>query len=207
MGRNGVMDYSNDCKASGDLPSFADDAAADKWLRSVSPFYDSMAKEVEALGGYTFRSSDQPRGMVVHENGTRYIQLGDDLKDSGRVSILIFEMTNAFQALKHVEIDERARSGEIADAEMFALRHELVEYDGFRYHRAVLVEVEKAAGAIPREMLTWINSNLTTLDSYNLPLAHDYLESQNKSGHTDHYRRHFPALRDSDTRLRTNTAR
>jgi len=49
-------------------------------------------------------------------------------------------------------------------------------------------------------MLAWINSKLTTLDSYRLPLAHDYLESQNKSGHTEHYRRHFPMIRDPHTK-------
>ncbi len=122
------MENSNGSNQSHGLPCFADDNEADKWLRSVSPFYDSMAKEVETLGGYAFRSWNQPRGIVVHENGTRYIQLGDDLKGGERVSILIFEMTNAFQAPKHIEIDQRARTGEIADAEMFALRHELIEY-------------------------------------------------------------------------------
>jgi hypothetical protein len=44
-------------------------------------------------------------------------------------------------------------------------------------------------------MLTWINPQLTTLASYSLPLAHDYLESQNKGGHTDHYRKYFPIVR------------
>ena len=173
------------------LPLFADDNAADNWLRLTSPFYHSMAKTVDERGGYAFRSWDQPRGIVVQENGTRYIQLGRDLQGGARVSILIFEMTNAFQAPKHIEIDQRARTAEIGDADMFALRHELIEYDGLRYHRDVLVELEKTIGAIPREMLTWINPKLTTLDSYRLPLAHDYLESQNKSGHTDHYRKHF----------------
>lgn len=174
------------------LPVFANDQDADSWLRSKSTFYDSMAREVDGRGGYTIRSWDQPQGNVVHLNGTRYIQLNDDLKGGERLSVLIFELTNAFQDTKHIEIDQRARSGVINDAEVFALRHELIEYDGLRFHREVLSELEQSIGNIPREMLTWINPRLTTLDSYRLPLAHDYLESQDKGGHTDHYRNYFP---------------
>jgi hypothetical protein len=91
--------------------------------------------------------------------------------------------------------DRRAATGAIKNAEVFALRHELIEYDGLRYHRDVLSELDKSMGGIPREMLTWINPRLTTLDSYSLPLAHNYLESQNKGGHTDHYRKYFPIRR------------
>src|SRR5215470_3057962 len=101
------MEYSNGTSLGGGLPSFDDDNAADKWLRLMSPFYLSMAKQVEERGGYAFRNWNQSRGIVVHENGTRYIQLGDDLKGSERISVLIFEMTNAFQAGKHIEIDQR----------------------------------------------------------------------------------------------------
>jgi len=178
-----------------ELPSFASDKEADAWLRSKSPFYDSMATDVDGRGGYTFCSWDQPRGTVVHKNGTRYIQLNPDLKGGERLSILIFEITNAFQDTKHIEIDQRVRTGAIVNAEVFALRHELIEYDGLRYHRKVLAELDKPTGGIPPEMLTWIDPGLTTLDSYSLPLAHDYLESQNKGGHTDHYRKHFPIRR------------
>ena len=176
----------------GAVLSFANDEDADAWLRSKSSFYDAMAREVDERGGYTFRTWDQPRGNVVYANGTRYIELNRGLKGSERLSILIFEITNAFQDAKHCEIDQRARSGAIKTAEEFALRHELIEYDGLRYHRDVLSELNKSMGGVPRDMLTWINPRLTTLDSYSLPLAHDYLESQNKGGHTDHYRKHFP---------------
>lgn len=187
------IDYAS--SAMPELPSFASDKDADAWLRSKSPSYDSMANEVDRRGGYTFRSWDQPRGTVVHENGTRYIQLNPGLKGGERLSILIFEITNAFQDTKHIEIDQQARTGAIENAEVFALRHELIECDGLRYHRDVLSELDKFLGGIPREMLTWINPRLTTFDSYRLPLVHDYLESQNKSGHTDHYRKYFPIKR------------
>ena len=187
------IDYAS--SAMPELPSFASDKDADAWLRSKSPSYDSMVREVDRRGGYSFRSWDQPRGTVVHENGTRYIQLNPALKGGERLSILIFEITNAFQDTKHIEIDQQARTGAIKNAEVFALRHELIEYDGLRYHRDVLSELDKFPGGIPREMLTWINPRLTTLVSYRLPLVHDYLESQNKSGHTDHYRKYFPIKR------------
>jgi hypothetical protein len=176
------------------LPVFSDDLAADQWLRSQSPFYNSMAIDVEQRGGCIFRDWDEPLGIVVHENGTRYIQLNNGLKGASRLSILIFEMTNAFQDAKHFEVDRRTRIGAIDHAEIFAVRHELIEYDGLRYHRIVLAELENSMGSIPREMLTWINPNLTTLASYSLPLAHEYLESQDRNGHTDHYRRYFPRM-------------
>lgn len=174
------------------LPSFVNDQKADAWLRLKSPFYDSMATQVEGHGGYEFCSWEQPLGTVVHASGSKCIYLNDNLKGGERLSILIFEMTNAFQSAKHLEIDERTRSGAIDTAEVFALRHELIEYDGLRYHRKVLSELDPSIGGIPREMLTWINPQLTTLASYSLPLAHDYLECQDQGGHTDHYRKHFP---------------
>jgi hypothetical protein len=179
----------------GELPSFANDDEADVWLRSQSPFYDSMARDVDRRGGYSFRTWDEPRGIVFHENGTRYIQLNVSLTGPERLSILIFEMTNAFQDARHLEIDQRARNGTIESAEVFALRHELIEYDGLRYHRKVLSELDNSIGGIPREMLTWINPQLTTFEGYSLPLVHDYLESQHRSGHTDHYRRYFPGAK------------
>ncbi len=178
-----------------ELPTFPNDEDADAWLRAKSPFYAYMAEDVDTRGGYTFRSWDQPRGIVCHEGGIRFIQMSPDLKGGARLSILIFEITNAFQEAKHKEIDQRARTGAIKDAEVFAIRHELIEYDGLRYHRDVLVELDRVVGGIPREMLTWINPPLTTIDSYLLPLAHDYLEAQNKGGHTDHYRTYFAVRR------------
>ena len=152
-----------------ELPLFSNDWDADAWLRSNSPAYDSMAKEVDRRGGYNFRSWNEPRGTLVHENGGRYVQLNPALKGGERLSILTFEITNIFQDEKHREIDQRARTGAIRDAEMFALRHELIEYDGLRFHRKVLEDLEKSLGAIPREMLTWINPQLATL--WQLPSA------------------------------------
>lgn len=181
-----------------DLPSFTNDNEADIWLRSRSSFYHSMAKDIDERGGYTFRSWDQPRGTMVHADGTRYIQLNPDLKGGERLSVLIFEVTNAYQDAKHIEIDQRARVGTIKNAEEFALRHELIEYDGLRFHRDVLSELDNSIGGIPREMLIWINPRLTTLASYRLPLAHDYLECQKKGGHTDHYLNHFPICAGTD---------
>src|SRR5204863_9032535 len=131
------------------------DEEADAWLRSKSSSYDSMAKEIDSRGGCTFRSWNQPRGTVVHKNGARYILLNSGLKGGERLSILIFEITNTFQDRKHIEVDQQARNGTIDDAELFALRHELIEYDGLRYHRDVLSDLHKSLGSVPREMLTW----------------------------------------------------
>src|SRR5262245_29268963 len=80
------------CHAAG-LPEFSSDVEADKWLRSASAFYAEMARDVDSRGGIIFRSWDQPRGTVIHENGRRYIQLNPQLEGAERVSILIFEVT------------------------------------------------------------------------------------------------------------------
>jgi hypothetical protein len=179
----------------GELPNFANDEEADAWLRKQSPYYAMMATDVDRRGGYKFRTANHPKGMVLHENGQRYIEMNAALVGPERVSILVFELTNAFQEAQHQEVDQRARDGRIADAIHFGLLHELVEYDGLRHHRYVLAELDKVLGGIPREMLTWINPALTTLASYELPYAFVYVEAQAQSGHTTHYHRWFEKQR------------
>lgn len=177
----------------GDVPQFSKDEEADAWLRKNSPFYAQMAAEVDSRGGCKFRTvADAPRAGELHfENGQRYIVLGADLHGPERVSVMAFEMTNAYQERKHQEIDSRARTGAINDPAEFGLLHELVEYDGLRLHRQVLSELDEAIGGIPKAMLDWINPSLTTLANYELPFAFAYMEAQAKSGHTAHYQKWF----------------
>jgi len=179
------------CRA-GDLPAFKTDQEADGWLRGKSPYYAMMAKDMEKRGGYKIRNGDHRLGMYLTDDGQKYIELNPEIKGALRVSVIIFELTNAFQEVKHIEIDQRVRDGAIKNADVFALRHEMIEYDGLRYHRFVLAELDKLLGGIPREMLTWLDPGLSNLDGYHLPLAHDYLEAQEKGGHTAHYRKYFP---------------
>ncbi len=174
------------------LPKFASDDATDAWLIETSPFYAQMAKEVASRGTYQFRRSvEYPRGVVLHENGQRYIELNDALQGAERVSILIFEMTNAFQELKHAEVDAGAQSGRIPTGVEFSILHELIELDGLRLHRKVLEQINPAIGGIPREMVQWINPELKTLAGYELPLAYDWVKAQEAGGHGAHYRGWF----------------
>lgn len=189
----------------GELPRFESDLAIDAWLRASSPYYAAMAAEVDRRGGYKFRASaTHPKGLVLHENGQRYIELNDALTGAERVSILIFELTNAHQELRHHEVDARARDGRISDPIHFGLLHELVEYDGLRHHRRVLAELDKLVGGIPREMLLWINPEFTTFASYELPYAFTYIEAQAQSGHTAHYHRWFAQQRAADVAARSS---
>jgi hypothetical protein len=177
------------------LPEFDSDRAAHLWLRKNSPYYNLMAEEVERQGGVAFGIlEERSGGMVEHDPGQarRRILLAKDLKGAQRLSIQIFELTNAYQQRLHDEVDERARRSAIETPAEFGLLHELIEYDGLRYHRFVLAELNAVLeGGIPREMLTWINPKLTNLASYELPLAFEYVKAQGESGHTAHYHRWF----------------
>lgn len=182
------------CSAAAErLPRFASDEEAHAWLREKSAYYRMMAADVDKRGGVRFGVLDgRTGGMAETRKGQKYILLADNLTGPARVSILIFELTNFFQEKAHAEIDERARNGKITTPVEFGLLHELIEYDGLRYHRFVLAELDVILdGGVPREMLTWVNPALTTLASYELPLAFAFVEAQAKSGHTDHYREWF----------------
>ncbi|QIF05888.1 hypothetical protein [Roseimicrobium sp. ORNL1] len=175
------------------LPDFASDLEAHAWLRKHSPYYNTMAEEVEKEGAVSYGVLEaRTGGLVERGSGGRRILLSKELKGACRLSVQIFELTNLYQQRQHDAVDERARSGSIKTPEEFGLLHELIEYDGLRYHRFVLAELEAVLeGGIPREMLTWINPELTNLVSYELPLAFEFVEAQAKSGHTAHYHEWF----------------
>ncbi|WP_113959231.1 hypothetical protein [Roseimicrobium gellanilyticum] len=179
----------------GGLPAFESDQEAHLWLKENSPYYSLMAEEVEKRGDISFDVLENQKGGMV-ESGTGQgpgrILLAKELKGAARLSIHIFELTNAYQKRLHDEVDEKVRSGAIETPAEFGLLHELIEYDGLRYHRFVLAELNAVLdGGIPREMLTWINPKLTDLSSYELPLAFEYAKAQARSGHTAHYHEWF----------------
>lgn len=175
------------------LPDFASDLEAHAWLRKHSPYYNTMAEEVEKAGAVSYGIlKARAGGLVERGSGGRRILLAKDLKGAHRISVQIFELTNLYQQKRHDAVDERARLGTIKTPEEFGLLHELIEYDGLRYHRFVLAELDAVLeGGIPREMLTWINPELTNLASYELPLALEFVEAQAKGGHTAHYHAWF----------------
>ena len=49
----------------GELPVFASDIAADRWLRATSAYYRTMATAVDSRTGYSFRTSRKIIGGVV----------------------------------------------------------------------------------------------------------------------------------------------
>jgi hypothetical protein len=171
------------------LPDFTSDQEAHAWLREHCPYYKTMAAEVEKGGAVSYGVLEaRTGGLVERGSGATRILLAKELKGAHRLSVQIFELTNLYQQKRHDAVDERARSGTIKTPEEFGLLHELIEYDGLRYHRFVLSELDAVLeGGIPREMLTWINPELTNLVSYELPLAFEFVEAQAKSGHTAHY--------------------
>lgn len=179
--------------AGGGLPEFASDQTRDEWLRTNSPFYRSMAESIDRNGGYQFRrGTKHPMGLVTYDHGQRFIELHDSLTGPKRLSILVFEITNAFQQSKHDEIDAAARNGSLTSAREFGVRHELIELDGLRLHRRVLIELEAAiATPLPAEMLSWIGPDVTTLATYEVPFAHDFIKAQETGGHTAHYWKWF----------------
>jgi hypothetical protein len=181
------------CLVAGDLPTFATDADADKWLRESSPYYRMMATTIDSRGGYSFRGSEQlSGGMVLWEDGKLLVELGNSLTGAKRVSILIFELTNAYQSPQHQEIDRGVTEGRITTAREFGILHELIEYDGLRHHRVVLQELDRHLQGIPADMVRWLVPKATKLSDYELPFAHDYIKAQEASGHTAHYYEWFP---------------
>ena len=176
----------------GELPGFDSDAAADRWLRENSAYYRMMATAVGARGGYSIRGSAVlTEGMVLWDAGKLVIELGNSLTGPKRVSILIFELTNAYQSPQHMEIDRAVTEGRITTAREFGVRQELVELDGLRHHRVVLEELDRRLGGVPPGMVQWLSPGATKLSDYEVPFAHDYIQAQEASGHTAHYHRWF----------------
>ena len=105
-----------------------------------------------------------------------------------RVSALIIELTNFLQEAKHQELEDEVTIGEIKDASEYAIMRSLIELDGMKIHREVLLQLDRAIpGGIPNEMLAWINPKLRSVSEYHVPNAFDYVKSLRDSD----YRRGF----------------
>ena len=175
-----------------EFPSFGSDEEADAWLKKTSAFYHEMAEAVVKRGGYSFRTfAGGHGGMMRVEHGAHVIELTDTLRGPERVSVLIFEMTNAFQQPKHDMIDRRVIDGEITDPIHFGLLQELIEYDGLGLHERVLRELHAQTGDIPEAMFVWVTPITGGFANYHLPRVLDYIDAQAKSGHTAHYHQWF----------------
>jgi urease beta subunit len=173
-----------------DFENSQDSQAIDSFLRNASPLYAAMARVVEFDGGYRFADRDGIEGGCWNA-GDRAIEVGSQLKGAKRASIIVFEMTNAFQHRLHVEVDFAAAGGSITTPSEFALRHELVEYDGLRLHRTVLEEIEKSLGKLPPEFFFLSDKKPASVSEYRLPLVVDHIKQQESTGHSAYYRQWF----------------
>jgi len=173
-----------------DFAACKDNVAIDTFLRKASPLYSAMARIVEFRGGYTISDRKGISGGQWNA-AERTIELNPMLAGAHRASIVAFEMTNAFQERLHKEVDLAVVAGEITTKTEFALRHELLEYDGLRLHREILVEIETHLGKIPSEFFFVSNPKPDTVAKYQLPLVMDFLKEMNASGHTASYYQWF----------------
>jgi hypothetical protein len=176
----------------GDLPKFETDQAADTWLREHSPLYRSMVGSLEMHGGYGFASSKEiPRALTVPENGRVTIKLNEAIHGPERVSLAIFELTNAYQLDKFRDLELEVQTGVVKDASEYAILRALIEMDGLRIHRRILGELDKTLGGVPKEMFQWIRPDALTLESYELPPAFDYIRAQQNSSYRASYEQLF----------------
>jgi hypothetical protein len=173
-----------------DFATCKDNVAIDAYLRKASPLYSAMARIVEFHGGYTISDRKGISGGLWNA-AERKIELDLRLAGAHRASIVAFEMTNAYQERLHKEVDLAVVAGEITTKTEFALRHELLEYDGLRLHREMLVEIENHLGKIPSEFFFVSNPKPDTVAKYQLPLVMDFLKEMNASGHTASYYQWF----------------
>ncbi len=177
-------------------PDFKSDEEADRWVRNHSALYRKMANAVDRRGGYRFNVTTQfPGGVAYFKDGRGCIDLNEVLKGSHRVSVIIFELTNLYHENRHQEVTEWVRSGELNNAAAFGLLHELIEYDGLRLHRKVLLELQPVLEIVPPNMITWVSTTAKSFAEYQLPFVYDYVKAQATSGHTAHYLKLFETHR------------
>ena len=163
---------------------------ADSLLRKFSKTFANMADYVRSHGGYRIATEDTEFfGCWFGER--RLITLRHDVKGARMVSVLAFEMTNAFQNLEHLKVDKDARKG-LLSMEQFVEMHETIEYQGQLMHCQVIKELSSVFGDLPKEMfIVNVPPNKKDLTSWVLPDFEAVLKAQNDSGHSDFYRRFY----------------
>lgn len=162
---------------------------ADILLKKRSRTYRNMSERINGSGGYGFtRESQQYYGCW--DAGRRLIAFRPDVRGALMVSVLAFEMNNAYNVNEHMKIDEDAREKRI-DQEQFVEGHETIGYQGQLAHYWILKELNSAWGKLPEEMFIFSDVHQKTLAAYTPPDRESYLRAQNASGHSDHYRREY----------------
>ena len=166
--------------------------ALDSLLKERSSTYKSMAEFVSVKHKYKIVSNDEyPLGVVKNGEGTLLIELNPAIPVERRPTILIWEMANAYQRDTFADVTRRAIEGRIASAKEYGLRMEMVEYDSHRLHCKVMKELAADGVDVDSDFLFFLNPNLKHIDQYEIPKAHDYLDSQDAGKHTAHYEKWY----------------
>ncbi len=165
--------------------------AANSLLIKSSKTYRKMFDYLTCHGDFQIISEKTTAYYGCWDAGRRVIRIGPDVKGALMVSVLAFEVTNAFQTNEHEKVDDDARK-RLIKQEQFVERHETIEYQGLVMHCQVLKELNNAFGDLPEEMFILCKPpDKKVLVSWIPPDKKSYLKAQNESGHSDHYRRWY----------------
>lgn len=176
------------------LPLARSDVEVDAWLQRASATYARMLREIRARPEVVdlrwVETAEVADAAVASREGVLEVQLSPGLKGARRISLIAFELANAYRNREHQAIDRAVDSGLITSAAEFGLAHELYEYEALRLHRQILIELEERTGSLPAEMFMIRPAPPSARESQLPDLLH-YLKTQRDTGHTDHYRRWF----------------
>lgn len=178
-----------------ELPLGASDHRSDLWLRRASPTYARMVREIRArpeVSDLLFRApAEVPQAAAVFRAGKLEIQVNPEIRGARRLTLIAFEVANAYRQREHDAIDRAVDQGLITTAAEFGLAHEIYEYEALRLHRQVLLEVEeRVERPLPGDMFMTTPPPPSAKASQ-LPDLLRYLEHQRATGHTAHYERWF----------------
>jgi hypothetical protein len=178
-----------------DFCAFPSDAACDEWLAKTSATYASLVADIRSrpdIRGYRFVTTNAvKRGMAAWNDGYLEVQLNPSLKGPDRITTLIFEIANVARFREHQQIDLAVDQGLITTSDEFGLANELIEYEALRLHRQVLIEIEAAAGALPKAFFYFYVPTPPSARESQLPGLYPYLKTQRETGHTAHYDVYF----------------
>lgn len=184
-----------------DFCAFPSDTACDEWLSKTSATYASLVADIRSrpdIRGYRFVTTNAvKRGMAAWSDSFIEIQMNPSLKGPDRITTLIFEMANAARFREHQQIDLAVDQGLITTPEEFGLANELIEYEALRLHRQVLVEIEAAAGTLPKAFFYFYVPAPPSARESRLPDLYQYLKTQRETGHTAHYDVYFRLRRNA----------
>ena len=124
---------------------------ADSLLKESSKTYRQITDHVTSHGGYQINSEKTTEYYGCWLGERRVVTIRPEVKGALMVSVLAFEMTNAFQTDEHIKVDVQARNG-LINQEQFVEAHETIEYQGQVMHFQILKELNKFFGKLPEEM-------------------------------------------------------